>query len=426
MSINEILTQRRATLAEVIKSSTGSNGHLDAFAKRLLIGLDIAEGFQPREPLLLPLSDRIAYSGFPELACLGFELGSNGNSSDETISRFLDGIQRLVDRSSNSLQLLRTDDIALLGLADGLAYARGIGRNVEALIQWLLELIDQSSGVRSWSHRARLLGGELLKKAGRMKLPLNTTNTDELALDLALRFGWSGKFESQYAPDNAKLGALLKELITAKPPVDGDLDRAAVWYRAIDSLIDQACLTLTPSISDTVRLLINMQGALKRWVWKPTGRRKNTSPSQWLIDDESDVQALLWAILYPIYGSDLVDETYLPNWGFVQPRADLGIQKLKLIIEVKIAREPGDFAKFEGQIGEDIGLYFKDTSLYDRMIVLLYDDCDRHQPENHAGFRNALLKRGADRIEDVVIIRRPSMIPNRNNRQLADHARDTN
>lgn len=102
---------------------------------------------------------------------------------------------------------------------------------------------------------------------------------------------------------------------------------------------------------------------------------------------------------------------YLPNWGRVQPRLDLGIKSLKLIIEVKIARNTSDFSKIEGEIGEDLGLYFKDTSLFDRMIVFIYDDCDKAQPEKYDSISNALRRR--DRVEDVIIIRRPSMIPNR-------------
>jgi len=420
MRIDDVLLQRRTTLEEVIKASVGANRHLDAFAKRLLAG---SVELDDRDQLSMTESigtDNILYSGFPELAYLGFELGSSSNPTGNVLSQFLLGVQRLVERPSNSLQLLRADDIALLGIADGVAFARNSGNDVELISGWLLNLIEQLPGAKEWSFRARLLAGELIDPTGRMRLTLSAENFDEMALELALRYAWPGRFDHNQSLDHNTLAALLKSLLTSSPPIVGDLDRAAVWYRAIDVLIDQACQALTPSVSDTVRILNNVQGALKRWTWKATARRRGATPSRWLIDDEADVQALLWAILYPIYGAELVDETYLPSWGFVQPRVDLGIQKLKLIIEAKIAREPGDFAKFEGQIGEDIGLYFKDTALYDRLVVFVYDDCDRPEPENHDGFRNALLSRGAGRIEDVVIVRRPSMIPNRNSRSQID------
>lgn len=52
--------------------------------------------------------------------------------------------------------------------------------------------------------------------------------------------------------------------------------------------------------------------------------------------------------------------------------------------------------------------------MFDRMIVFIYDDCDHHRPESYDSLRNALMAR--ERIEDVIILRRPGMIPPRNQR----------
>lgn len=197
-----------------------------------------------------------------------------------------------------------------------------------------------------------------------------------------------------------------------------DVPRAAVWLCALDRLIAGATTSLVPSVSDTARILRSVQHALKRWRWESQSTRRGVIPARWLIDDEYDVQALLWAILYPIYQSALVDEAYLPNWGNVQPRVDLGVTTLKLIIEVKIAREPRDFAKFEEQIAGDLGLYFKVTSQFDRMIVFVYDDCDKAHPERYQSLTNALMQR--ERIEDVIVVRRPSMIPRRGQRKIEE------
>jgi hypothetical protein len=78
------------------------------------------------------------------------------------------------------------------------------------------------------------------------------------------------------------------------------------------------------------------------------------------------------------------------------------------------AREPSDFRKIEEDIAGDLGLYFKDTSQFDRMIVFVYDDCDKPRPERYDSLRNALMKR--DRIEDLIIVRQPSIMPNRSKR----------
>ena len=50
-------------------------------------------------------------------------------------------------------------------------------------------------------------------------------------------------------------------------------------------------------------------------------------------------------------------------------RLDLGIESLGVIIEAKIARSPSDFNKIEGELHADLGLYFKEPSKFDRMIV---------------------------------------------------------
>jgi len=92
----------------------------------------------------------------------------------------------------------------------------------------------------------------------------------------------------------------------------------------------------------------------------------------------------------------------------------LGITSLKLIIEVKITREPSDFAAIEEQVAGDLGLYFKDLALYNQMIVFVYDDCDKHHPEKYESLRSALKQR--ERIEEVIIVRRPGMLPNRDQR----------
>ncbi len=191
-------------------------------------------------------------------------------------------------------------------------------------------------------------------------------------------------------------------------------DHTAIWLTVIDALVRDARAARVPTVPEVVQLLHNVQSALKRWPWKERSRR-GAIPSRWLIDDEADVQALLWAILAPVYGAELVDEHYLPHWGQVQPRCDLGILSLKLIIEVKIVRTPADFRIVEEQIAGDTGLYFREPGRFDRMVVFIYDDCDRPQPERYATLVTALKRR--EQVADVVIVRRPSMIPDRSARR---------
>src|SRR5947209_5494479 len=114
--------------------------------------------------------------------------------------------------------------------------------------------------------------------------------------------------------------------------MEEEQNRTALWLTVIEALIHESRFGRASTIDDLLRHLRGVQPALKRWRWEERGRR-GAAPSRWLLDDERDVQALLWTILAPIYGANLVDEQYLPSWGGVQPRCDLGILSLRAIIE---------------------------------------------------------------------------------------------
>ena len=78
-------------------------------------------------------------------------------------------------------------------------------------------------------------------------------------------------------------------------------------------------------------------------------------------------------------------------------------------------RKPGDVKTVEAEIADDLALYFKAGSPFQTMVVYIYDDRDRPEPEKYPAIRDAL-KRRSDRIIDVIIVPRPSMIPDRGDR----------
>ncbi len=192
--------------------------------------------------------------------------------------------------------------------------------------------------------------------------------------------------------------------------MERETDRTGTWLTVIDALAREARSGRAPTVADALRLLGNVQGALKRWRWEGKSRR-GAAPSRWLIDDEADVQALLWAVLYPVYGDALVDEAYLPHTGQTQPRCDLGITSLGMIVEVKVLRAPADFKAIEAQVAADAGLYFREPNHYGQLAVFVYDDSDRARPERYAALTQALTRQ--ERVCGVVIARRPGMLPER-------------
>jgi len=95
--------------------------------------------------------------------------------------------------------------------------------------------------------------------------------------------------------------------------------------------------------------------------------------------------------------------------GRVRP-FDFAVTSLRLIVEVKVVRASGDVDDLEAQIADDLSLYFKPTNPFDSMIVYVYDDRDSPESEKYPAISDAL-KRRSERITNVVIVRRPSMIP---------------
>jgi hypothetical protein len=406
----ELLTERKSLLMSVLKNGLkASRSHTTAFVLRVL-PQDYRRELEQAGAIELAVPLDPTYGGYPDVAFLGFMLAAEPTNAPLS-QKFFEGCERLRKRDVASTKPFFLDDVAVLGVAEGLCCLP----KADAVRGWLLDGIERSMGHSQWSSRMRQLAADLLDSRGRLKVALSNSQVDALALELVLSGVWTNAFSQTYRLSQEIQYDVLKRLLSDPPPNQDDIERAAVWLIALDRLVTVASYSLLPTISDTARILRDVEHSFKRWKWEQQPRQGAAFASQWLIDNEYDVQSLLWAILYPIYGAELVDETYLPNWGQTQPRADLGIQKLKLIIEVKFLREPRDFNEVEAEIGKDLGLYFKDTDLYNRMIAFIYDDCDNHQPQLYDGLRNALIKR--EQIEDVIIVRRPGMLPSRSERR---------
>lgn len=414
--VKYIVTQRRSELINIIrKSFDNARLHSKGMALRVLGRLSAAEILGERW-FSLPYST--AYGGFPDVAYLGFAIGANrsGQLPQDLVDDFVTGLERLRSLGDTRLRDFVSDDVAVLGVADGLsALSEREDVPISSSRKWLLNILDIQPPATSWTCRMRALAGDLLDDRGRLRTRLSNDTEDALALEICLRECWPSAFREIAYLDRGTRVRLLSGLLAKPAPQVGDLEQAVVWLRGLDLLIREAAQEIVPSISGVVRVLRNTQHSFKRWVWEEKARRKGSDAARWLIDREEHVQAFLWSVLYPIYGDDLVDEEYLPGHGQVQPRFDLGIKSLRLIIEVKVIRGQNDFAKVEKEIAEDLGLYFEKPSQFERMVVYVYDDSDAHHPERYSALENALKQR--ERIEEVIIVRRPGMIPPRRSRK---------
>lgn len=181
-------------------------------------------------------------------------------------------------------------------------------------------------------------------------------------------------------------------------------DRAIVRLAALRRLmlLEGALDVRHTTVDDLVTVLRRAPDALKRWPWGSSRPRKPNVT--WDISSEYDVQALLYALLRPVF-DDLVDEEHLKSIGYKHPRADLAIPRLRVIIEVKFLYRSTQSALAEavGQVSEDTGLYLSEDNGYDTIIAVLWDNTSA--VHHHATLADGIRKlRG---IHDAVVIPRP-------------------
>lgn len=438
LEIDLVLARQNALRRVVIEGMAQCGEQSRGLAVRFLSATGALKHVIKVEPALdfdlAAVTAACQYGGAPATALAGYALGDLARRASllpgqreetaevvEAVAGFLAAVERQQGRTTEALKAVATDEVTLLGIADGLLagsmLAPTLRARCSALVPWVLERVD-TPVASSWSERARALAGDLLDNRGRLRARLDHLSVDSVALDVALRSTWPSAFAGTPHIDRVEWQRVAAAVLRDAPPPSGAVERGAARLAAFELFLAQTAAGLVPNIDEVARILSATQGALKRWVWDANSRRKGTDAARWLIDDESHVQALLWTILYPRFGEALVDEEYLPGFGLKQPRSDFGITSLKLIVEVKIVRTPSDFVKIEEEVAGDLGLYFSAPERYDRMLVYVYDDCDSRHPERHHALSHALKKRDK-RVTDVIVVLRPGMIPDRSRRGTA-------
>ena len=201
---------------------------------------------------------------------------------------------------------------------------------------------------------------------------------------------------------DAEANAVLEGLVRGELPEDAFhaqvLLAALAWTR-------RAAPVALPGQATTetvVRLLAEAPRALQQWPWEEKPKTKNSRAAKWHVDNEYHVQALLWAMLAPVF-PDLKREEYAPPVGPIQPRVDFGIPSLRLLIEAKFARTRAALKQTVNEIAQDNSNYFTTPGPYDRLLVFVWDNGAHSQ--DHALVREGI--RTYDRVVDAVIVSRP-------------------
>lgn len=143
------------------------------------------------------------------------------------------------------------------------------------------------------------------------------------------------------------------------------------------------------SLENLISFLEKVSVGLNCWTWEVKPKTKNSTPVKWLIENEYHVQNLLYVLLAPIF-SRIQKEINLPQQGHKNPRADIYIPELKLIIEVKYRKDKAKtFADLTEELAADKILYTASEE-YEKckLVAFLWDNLA--STEEHQKFKNGI------------------------------------
>lgn len=251
--------------------------------------------------------EEIRYGGNPEIASLGYIISSKEAISSEESSTFMHGINRLMQRSQRALETLQGDDVAILGLADGLSKLSQTENSPSFanVKEWLIGIIDSSTEMNSlWSHRLRQLAGDLLDNRGRLRASPVQDNINIRSLEVSLRYVWPEQFKLNPPLSWEEYRKLLEDLLlNSEDKID--IEKAAIWLRTIDILVKEATVHLFPK-TDRETLVIDQLMVIKNRLDKKAEQRTRNV-------------ILLYFVLLACVIIGLALLTYRYTWDVMEP-----------------------------------------------------------------------------------------------------------
>lgn len=389
-------------------SSANLPGNLDGlFAHHILRGVRTSFTWEVNpitERWLEQNTDRLRNA--PHLAVLGFGLTDFGHSPDfGARAQLVAGLRDLMRRDPFPADgaTFVPDRRQLLGIT---LAASAVQDEVTNVRDWLLRIL-QDSRFRSEDTRTDLLRGHALGLLTSDATVLgNLAGTSDLA-ELALMHWMSAAGTARLADPAPDLQLIERRILTGLLRTDvADLSccDAALLRAAAGRIIDASIDSTVLSRSHIGVVLRRFPAAMKRWRWDdPADVRE---PVQWAVHSEREVQDITWIMLRSVF-DDLVDEEPLPRLGHSSYRADFGLPRLGVLIEIKYARSAADFKKIEKEILQDSAAYLRERTTYKKIIVFIYDASVSVQ--EHDLTATALLD--IEHVIDVIIVPRPSQLP---------------
>jgi len=388
-----LIRDAQETLTLQVTRSSANNPLLAVFADWL--------GVMPAENALIAkaIADAENATGGERtsrgVALLGFRLARNGESN-----AFRRQLEWLVGKpnfdAAGDPSAILVDPIILLGIAVGLAAVTVPSQLLKRITGWAEGVKGDSTNITGLPLWQTELFRAALAKVTRGSPPHSETL---LWLSAALA-------EKQiFTIRDAQAADALRQCLDNLSSID-DFEaalrlKALEWARHRALELDLHALT----IGDVAKLIRNIPQIFQRWTWedKPRTTKRGAIARKWYIDNEYHVQNLLYAILKPVLPS-LDEEKYVASTGTYQPRADLSVLSLQLVIEVKFWYQNGSVKDLIEQVAADHSLYLRSDSLYRSIIAVIWDEGAR--TEEHSELERGLA--GLTNMKDVIVISRPA------------------
>lgn len=263
---------------------------------------------------------------------------------------------------------------------------------------WAQAVWNDAVGIAQDGWRRVLL--EIVGKHLDVAAARNSAVEDPVWLNAALqRRGWT-------VPEERSVASVIKTTVEGVISVTDGFE-AGMRLAALDWAIARAmdCDISALTLGDVIAVLQRVPNSFQRWTWedKPRTAKAGAEARRWHIENEYHFQSLLYVILKPIIPA-LEEEQYLPPTGTYQPRADLCILALEVVIEVKFWYKGKSAKDLIEEIAADLTLYLRQDSPYKRVIAAIWDDGARTEAQGE--LRRGL--KGLTGLAEVVIVNRPS------------------
>jgi metacaspase-1 len=232
MMLQEPLQARIAQLKNaLIDLGASSNPHSMAFVVRIF-GPQYFKFMNTAAPQLT--KDEVLYGGFPSIAALGFYLGAGIIPFPDAQECIIAALKRLTARSSTGLKDLAYDDVAMLGICDGLSCVPTPDSDIESVRSFLLNAVETKQPLEDWTIRMRILASELLDPRGKLRVVPKTNDPSAIALELLLRSVWSEQFTLlPEISDDIEFDLVNHLLID---PIPKEFEKAATWLWTLDQV----------------------------------------------------------------------------------------------------------------------------------------------------------------------------------------------